>query len=160
MLLIEKLLATSAASGNSLYAWGANTVGQIGNNTATNWATPQQVGALTTWSTFAINDSSFAIKTDGTLWSWGSPTNGVLGNNTITPSVSSPVQIGALTDWSKIYTGFTTCLAIKTDGTLWAWGDNSYGQLGINTTASRSSPVQIGALTTWSVALEYCRAGS
>ncbi|MFZ9218885.1 MAG: hypothetical protein ACO23F_05860, partial [Candidatus Limnocylindrus sp.] len=62
---------------------------------------------------------------------------------------SSPVQIGALSDWSQVSTGKESCYAIKTNGTLWAWGINSNGQLGQNDVVRRSSPVQIGALTGW-----------
>ena len=64
--------------------------------------------------------------------------------------MSSPVQIGALTTWSKVSTYYYHSAAIKTDGTLWAWGNNTNGVLGDGTTTNRSSPVQIGALTNWS----------
>lgn len=62
---------------------------------------------------------------------------------------SSPVQVGALTDWSEVAAYNDFCVAVKTDGTLWAWGDNQFGQLGDGTTVDTSSPVQIGALTNW-----------
>jgi len=74
---------------------------------------------------------------------------GRIGDNTVIHR-SSPVQLGALTTWSKISAGVQTALAIKTDGTMWLWGQGSYGRLGDNTTINKSSPVQIGALTTWS----------
>jgi alpha-tubulin suppressor-like RCC1 family protein len=98
-----------------------------------------------------------AVKTNGTLWLWGSLTYGNAGNNLDTDTRSSPVQVGALTNWSKIALGYNTTLAIKTDGTLWAWGHNQYGQLGNNqkapgypgTTGRVSSPVQIGTGTNW-----------
>jgi alpha-tubulin suppressor-like RCC1 family protein len=62
---------------------------------------------------------------------------------------SSPVQVGALTTWSNIACGSSHTIATKTDGTLWAWGYNSYGQLGLGNTTFRSSPLQVGSLTTW-----------
>jgi alpha-tubulin suppressor-like RCC1 family protein len=63
---------------------------------------------------------------------------------------SSPVQVGALTTWSNVACGYEHIIATKTDGTLWAWGGNQFGQLGLGNITSRSSPVQVGALTTWS----------
>jgi hypothetical protein len=77
-----------------------------------------------------------------------SGTYGQLGINS-TPDRSSPVQVGALTTWSKVAAGGNHSLAIKTDGTLWSWGFNNRGQLGQNNTTYRSSPVQIGASTDW-----------
>ena len=79
---------------------------------------------------------------------WGSNGVGQLGDNT-TISKSSPIQIGALSDWAQVDGGVNYSLAIKTNGTIWAWGSNSSGQLGDNTTISKSSPVQIGALSNW-----------
>ena len=70
-----------------------------------------------------------------------------LGN---TINRSSPVQVGALTNWLSIAAGGYGCAAIKTDGTIWSWGYGVFGQLGDNSTTSKSSPVQIGTLTTWS----------
>lgn len=74
---------------------------------------------------------------------------GQIGDNTIELR-SSPVQIGALTDWSQASGGRLHTAVVKTNGTLWAWGRNNYGQLGDGTRVNKSSPVQIGALTTWS----------
>ena len=83
------------------------------------------------------------------LNSWGKNTEGqlALGNTT---NRSSPVQVGALTNWLRVAGGENTLFGIKTDGTLWSSGHNNYGQLGDGTTNNRSSPVQVGALTTWS----------
>jgi alpha-tubulin suppressor-like RCC1 family protein len=106
---------------------------------------------LTTWATISHNTvSSFAIKTDGTLWSWGNNGNYELGLNTQTSAYSSPKQVGSLTNWSKISAQGASTLAIKTDGTLWAWGVNSQGQLGLGNTTMYSSPKQVGSLTNWS----------
>lgn len=134
-----------------LYAWGDGQFGQPGQGDVINRSSPVQVGALTNWSivnshTYAV----FAIKTEGTLWSWGRDTNGTLGHGTTGISKSSPVQIGALSDWASVSSGEQHCLAVKTDGTLWAWGYNANGQVGDNTVVTRNSPVQIGSLTTWS----------
>jgi alpha-tubulin suppressor-like RCC1 family protein len=82
------------------------------------------------------------------LWSWGQGSSGQhgLGNTT---SVSSPTQIGALSTWTTIDAGWRHGMAVKTDGTLWTWGEN-YGRLGLGNTAHRSSPVQVGA-SLWSM---------
>jgi alpha-tubulin suppressor-like RCC1 family protein len=112
------------------------------------------VGALTNWSKLAApllgTGATLAIKTDGTLWSWGGNPYGQLGSSA-TVYRSSPAQVGALTDWSKISIGSSAGAAIKTDGTLWLWGRNNYGTLGINSNVDRiSSPTQVGSGTTWS----------
>jgi alpha-tubulin suppressor-like RCC1 family protein len=142
----------------TLWAWGWNNFGQLGQNNTTNRSSPVQVGALTTWSKVAECGGSHvnALKTDGSLWAWGNNYAGELGlGNSGNTNRSSPVQVGALTNWYDIASGAKHSLAIKTDGTLWAWGRNNTGQLGIGLAAggdaeSRSSPVQVGALTTWS----------
>ena len=83
------------------------------------------------------------------MWAWGQNAYGNLGLNN-TASNNSPVQIGALTTWSKINnTGDAHTAAIKTDGTLWTWGKGADGKLGLGSTTDRSSPVQVGALTNW-----------
>ena len=95
--------------------------------------------------------NALAIKTDGTLWAWGfGDSFGVLGLGDINVSRTSPVQVGALTNWATVAIGVTAAAAVKTDGTLWAWGRGNYGQLGLGNTTDYSSPKQVGALTNWS----------
>jgi alpha-tubulin suppressor-like RCC1 family protein len=83
------------------------------------------------------------------MWSWGRNNVAQLGLNDTYTNRSSPVQIGALTTWANVAAGGQFAVAIKTDGTLWAWGFNGAGQLGIGDATARSSPVQVGALTAW-----------
>ena len=92
--------------------------------------------------------NAFAIKTDGTLWGWGYNVNGTVGDGTATTK-SSPVQIGALTNWSKVAAGNETSIALKTDGTLWSWGRGLYGTNATNSIINYSSPVQVGSLNSW-----------
>jgi alpha-tubulin suppressor-like RCC1 family protein len=133
-----------------MFSWGFNDAGQLGLNVATNRSSPTQIGALTSWSSIATGHyHALAIKPDGTLWAWGYNNQGQLGLNNTTYAISSPVQVGALTTWSKIAGGTAFTLAIKTDGTLWSWGQNNQGQLGKGDAIDKSSPVQVGALTTW-----------
>ena len=89
------------------------------------------------------------VKTDGTLFTWGRNSDGELGHNN-TYFRSSPVQVGALTNWAQVSGDSGTTGCVKTDGTLFTWGGNTYGQLGNGTVLKRSSPVQVGALTNWS----------
>ena len=133
-----------------MWAWGKNTFGNVGDGTTIDKSSPVQIGALTTWSIINTNEwFSAAIKTDGTLWTWGRNYKGALGLGDET-NRSSPVQVGALTTWSRIEGSREgQFLAIKTDGTLWGWGLNTNGRLGLGNTTYYSSPKQIGALTNW-----------
>ena len=139
----------------SLWTWGNNGYGKLGINLSTFYqsrSSPVQVGGLTNWSQVSIASNAthtVAVKTDGTLWTWGAGGSGKLGDND-TVNRSSPVQVGALTNWSQVAGGADHCASVKTDGTLWTWGSNSgSGALGDDTTANKSSPIQVGALTTW-----------
>lgn len=140
----------------TLWMWGTNFAGAIGDNTGAQRISPVQTIALgTNWkmivgSAGLSGNTSFGIKTDGTLWGWGTGTSGQLGDNAVV-SRSSPVQTIALgTNWQQVSSGFTHTAAIKTDGTLWCWGSNSNGELGDNTSVAKSSPVQtITFATNW-----------
>jgi len=135
----------------TIWAWGRNSYGDLGLGNTSSYSSPKQIGALTDWSSISANrNGGAAIKTNGTMWGWGMNQYGQLGDGT-TANRSSPVQVGALTTWSSVSVGsLYVGAAIKTDGTLWAWGYNTVGQLGQGDTTNRSSPVQVGALTTWS----------
>ena len=130
--------------GDRLWGWGQDNYGQLGDNARTNQSVPvQSVSSVGTWKLVACADQhSAAIKTDGTLWTWGYNTFGALGDNT-TSHKSSPVQtVAGGTNWKVVTSGSNINAAIKTDGTLWVWGNNGNGQLGDGTTTVRTSPVQ------------------
>ena len=136
----------------TLWTWGKNRLGQLGLGNITYYSSPKQVGNSTDWSSInSGTNHTLAIKTDGTLWTWGFNGSGQLGLNTagLYSSYSSPVQVGALTNWSKVSVSDFS-VAIKTDGTLWSWGNNLDGQLGLGNRTYYSSPKQVGALTNWS----------
>ena len=142
--------------GGSLYAWGTNPTGSLGQNNTTKYSSPVQVGTNTTWKYIAGSGPSgyaHAIKSDGTLWAWGINYSGVLGQNNAAPSAgtcSSPMQVGSDTNWKNVAKGGESHVAaIKTDGTLWVMGDNDLGSLGLNDRTKRSSPTQVGTDTTW-----------
>ncbi|MDO8987538.1 MAG: RCC1 repeat-containing protein, partial [Coriobacteriia bacterium] len=89
------------------------------------------------------------IRSDGTLWSWGYNNHGQLGLGDTTNRIL-PSQIGADTDWVSVAAGGSgQSLALKSDGTLWAWGWNGTGQLGLGDLDDRYVPVQLGSRTDW-----------
>jgi alpha-tubulin suppressor-like RCC1 family protein len=147
--------ALAVKGDGTLWAWGFNAYGWFGTNNRTNSPVPTQIGVLTNWSKVSSghypNYGVLAVKTDGTLWAWGGGSNvfGVLGLNDAI-NRSSPVQVGALTNWSTVHAALEHTLAVKTDGTLWAWGNNDTGRIGNNSVVARSSPVQVGTDTNWS----------
>ena len=136
----------------TLWMWGNGASGQLGQNNTISRSSPVQVGTLTNWSSVSAGNSfTLAVKTDGTLWSWGLNLGLQLGHNVnSTAPRSSPIQVGTLTNWKQVSAGLSFSMAVKTDGTLWTWGANTAGQLGLNDTTSRSSPVQVGTLGNWS----------
>jgi alpha-tubulin suppressor-like RCC1 family protein len=136
-------------SPGTLWAWGSDAYGKLGNNSTTPQSSPVQIGALSIWTQVAAGyGHTAALQNNGTLWSWGLNSQGQLGLIT-TVGVSSPVQVGALSTWTRIACGYYNTAAIQTPGTLWTWGNNSYGQLGSSNTTNRSSPTQVGALSIW-----------
>lgn len=136
----------------TLWSWGRNNLGQLGHNNLIDRSSPVQIGSLTNWTNIAVgkDGSCLAVNASGQLYSWGENPNGLLGQNDVI-NRSSPVQVGSLNTWSKVEGGYCRAfLAIKTDGTLWAWGNNSSGQIGQNdVNLGYSSPVQVGAETDW-----------
>jgi alpha-tubulin suppressor-like RCC1 family protein len=152
MSILQSILMAGGGQGNKLFAWGANSsssAGALGLGDLIARSSPVQVGVATTWSKVSSHEHTAATRSDGTLWGWGSNFFGEVGNGSSGNNISTPVQIGSLTNWSKIATGANCTFSIKTDGTLWSWGNNGDGQLGQNDLTQRVSPTQIGAATYW-----------
>jgi len=137
----------AVADDGTLWTWGENGQGQLGLPALplnTEASSPLQVGSLTDWAKCSGCQNSYTmIKTDGTLWGMGNNNAGQLGDGTVI-NRSSPVQIGSLTTWGSIpSTTAAHRFAIKTDDSLWVYGDGGQGRMGHNSGTSRSSPVQV-----------------
>jgi alpha-tubulin suppressor-like RCC1 family protein len=116
-----------------LYCAGNNNYGQCAQNTINfiNDFTREYTNSI--WTSFALGSSStHGIKADGTLWSIGLNTYGNLGNNTNVNSIEFVQEATFSTNWKQVVSKYDTVCAIKTDGTLWTWGRNTRGILGIN----------------------------
>ena len=135
------------------FAWGNNLAGRLGDNTAVSKSSPVSVvGSFIDWCHIEATDGdhSLGVRCNGTAWAWGCNNRGQLGNNSTT-TTSSPVSVvGGFTDWCGISGAFEHSIGVRQNGTAWAWGCNSFGQLGDNSIVSRSSPVSVvGGFTDW-----------
>lgn len=129
----------------SLWAWGGNWFGQLGLGDTDRRYFPVQVGADTNWQSVVAGwGHTLALRTDGTLWAWGS--NALAGELGLgdTDNRHFPIQVGTDTNWQSIVASdYSHTLAIKTDGSLWAWGYNERSQLGLGDIDDRYSPVKV-----------------
>lgn len=133
-------------------ACGANTYGQVGLGYPSYRCSPEQMGTAAGWAAVDVSLShSVATRSDGTLWTWGYNGSGQLG---YANAAGVPMQVGYDTDWRSVAAGANHAggysAAIKTGGTLWTWGENAAGQLGLGDKTDRSAPTQVGADTHWS----------
>ena len=117
----------------TLWAWGRNATGQLGDGTTTNRSVPtQESTAAADWSSVSAGSyHTIALKEDGTLWAWGDNRYGQLGDGTTTDSLVPTQESTAAADWISFSGGIYHTIALKEDGTLWAWGYNRSGQLGV-----------------------------
>lgn len=137
------------------WAAGQNGHGECGQGTSTTYiGTFTQVGTGTNWTWVSAGERFSTAIAGGALFTWGYQSYGRVGNGVASgSSVLSPVQLGTLTNWAKTAAGGRHAIATKTDGTLWGWGYNGVGNLGLGDTVSRSSPTQIGSGTNWAIPL-------
>ena len=131
----------------TIWAWGWNMYGQLGDGTTTDRLTPVKVSGLTGVTAISVGFyHTVALKSDGTVWAWGYNGCGQLGDGTTTDR-PTPVQVSGLIDVTSISAGGCHTLALKNDGTVWAWGLNYKGELGDGTKTDRLTPVQVSGLT-------------
>lgn len=134
----------------TLWAWGRNDDGELGDSTNTKRNVPVHIDTANRWKgiyTGAMH--SLGIKANGAVMAWGDNQYGQLGNGA-NADKNYATQVHEVDDeWQSIKAGHRHSIALKSDGTLWAWGQNIYGQLGDSTTVSKNSAVQIGAGREW-----------
>jgi alpha-tubulin suppressor-like RCC1 family protein len=129
--------------GDTLWTWGSNSYGGLGVNNTSNRNTPVTtfLGGTNWKQVIGGNYHTAAIKTDGTLWTWGKNAYGQLGTNDTTQRNTPVTTFAGGTNWKQVSCCHSNITAIKTDGTLWVWGRNHNGQLGVNNTSNRNTPV-------------------
>jgi alpha-tubulin suppressor-like RCC1 family protein len=136
-------------SDGTLWGWGRNSDGQLGDGTNVHRKTPIQIGTSSNWESItASQPHTVGIQSDGTLWAWGWNGYGELGDGTFIQK-NIPVQVGIDSNWKSVDAGQFYTIALRKDGTLWAWGLNNYGQLGDGTTTYKNTPIQIGTQSNW-----------
>ncbi len=134
---IEHGLAVT--SGGTVWAWGRNVEGELGDGTLTTSRTPVRVMGLTgIIAVSAGGRHSLALRSDGTVWAWGDNEHGQMGNGVTSLHQLTPVEVAGLAGVTKISAGGDFSLALRSDGTVWAWGYNQDGELGNGTTADIS----------------------
>lgn len=137
------VLATDGTN-NTVYAWGNNNRGQLGNGTTNDSWTPSPVSVLPPTITMIAAGGEFALASDGIdVWAWGSNDNGQLGNSSAVTGVPAKVQQsggGDLSGIAKIAAGGSHALAVDASGNMWAWGYNAFGQLGDGASGTPTVP--------------------
>jgi len=135
------------AADGTVRAWGHNASGQVGDGSTVDRFSPVVVMNLSSVKAIAAGyDHSLALATDGTVWSWGTNYNGELGDGSSAVSRSLPARIPSLGSITAIAAGGSFSLALRSDGTVWAWGANWWGQLGDGSGVTQDHPVQVAGL--------------
>ena len=141
---------TAQKADGTIWGWGFADWGQL-NSTNFSEPSPVQVSSATDWQLIKNGENnSFVIKNNGTLWGCGSNSQGALGIGSTTTNSYNLIQIGSASNWAKIAPADFFTIALKTNGTLWGWGQNDFYQMGNNTCcANQLSPIQIGMDADW-----------
>ncbi|MDZ4757318.1 MAG: T9SS type A sorting domain-containing protein [Bacteroidota bacterium] len=134
-------------SDGTLWAWGCNNGGTLGDSTSINRDRPVQIGKANNWTSISASTiCGFALKSNGSLWAWGR--GAALGDSNIN-NISYPIQIGVDKDYVSVASTETHSHALKSDGTLWGWGQNDAYQLGDSSNARKLIPTKIGTANNW-----------
>jgi alpha-tubulin suppressor-like RCC1 family protein len=129
----------------TLWCWGINPFGQLGNGTKEDQSTPQQIGTETDWTTVDVLWAhSCGLRGAGSLWCWGSQDFGGLGNDVESGTALSPVRIGDATDWNQVDVGNGHSCGLRADESVWCWGMNYDAQLGLGHTRKVLKPTLAG----------------
>lgn len=140
----------------TLWAWGRNVKGALGNGTYNDNHIPTQIGTDTDWKEIAVGSFfSIALKQNGEIWGWGENEGYQLGIGTFY-NQTLPIQAGGYTnDWKSISAGTNSnhVIALKNDNTMWGWGQNIYGELGLGDFNNRNNPTLLSSATDWKEAV-------
>lgn len=134
----------------TVWCWGDNTKGQLGDSFAFSSTAPVRSGSASNWIKIAAGAThTVGLQSNGTLWTWGDNSWGQLGTDAIPSHLPRPLQIGSGQSWKAIAAGDNHTLALRADGTIWAFGNNTRGQLGDGSGATTNFPVQVGTDSDW-----------
>ena len=126
----------------SLWQWGAAPGG--------GGAVPLRLGTANDWIMAKGGDEHvIALKADGSIWTWGSNEYGQLGNPNLNPDGSLMRRVGTDNDWNMVAAGQDHCVALKSNGSMWSWGDGGYGALGLGNVQDFNTPQMVGTATDW-----------
>jgi len=147
---VGELHRCARTTGGGVVCWGANNVGQLGDNSTNSSSTPVPVVGLTSGliGIGAGRDVSCAVRADGTVWCWGDGSGGALGNGSSSGFAQQPVKVSGITNAAQVAVGFYHACARLSTGQVKCWGSNSVGQLGTGDATPSPTPVLVSGLST------------